>query len=479
MTILEISDTAIKAYQVRVHRQRVSIVQVMLAVFEPGSSQQESAVKKLTGSRLWRSDEWMLSVSRRQVILKTLSLPSHADSELRRMIALQLIHFVPYSREDILFDYSIIGKDPQGYTKVLVTVMEKTLIHRWVRWLNDAGVPIHRIVVSSYGLAHWYAAFAKSSGPDAVLNLDAHATELCFVHEKTLTFARHLPFGLRDILAADHRQDRQQARAMEEMWIQQIRLSWDAYRMEQIGPPLRRIVLVMDAGLSPPIVDLLGQQLSLPVDIIDPYNLVTWERGVEVNCRERHDQSFVPALGFLMNPISRQPNLMPHEVLDTKRSLSRLKALIHGGVALISLIVFLGVALNFDIYRNARALKSLEARLTASEMLVTNAEKQINLMESLESKVNDRILVAPVLSRLMELAPEQVVFRAVQIDSAGVLSIQGFADTNNRVGDFQKSLISSPLFYAVTLQYVTMRKMFQQEYADFKIICSLKPMEGK
>jgi Tfp pilus assembly PilM family ATPase/cell division protein FtsL len=476
MIILEISDTAIKAYQARIQRQRTSIVRVMLATFEPCSPQQEAVVKKLAGSRLWRSDEWIICLSRRQVILNPLSLPSHTDSEIRRMIALQLNHFTPYSREDILFDYSIIRKDPQGYTKVLVTVAEKTLIHRYLQWLSEFGIAIHRIAVSSYGLAHWYTAFAKSNGPDAILNLDDHTTEMCFVHEHTLAYARHLPFGLRDLLSGEHGSEEQKAKIMRDLWTQQVELSVDTYRNEQLGPPLQRILLVSDAGLSAPIIDLLGKQLSLPVDIVDPYNLVAWDKEAEGICRDRRDQSFLPALGFLMNPNSHQPNLMPHEVLNTKRSRSQLKALIHSIIAVVGLILLAIVALNFDIYRNTRVLKHLESQLAASQMQVAKAEKQIALLESLNSKVSNRILVVPVLTELLELAPEEVIFRVVQIDPTGVMSIQGFADTNNQVSDLQKALMGSALFHEVTLQYVTMRKMFQEEYADFKIICSLRAM---
>jgi len=80
-------------------------------------------LKELKTEQITKSDHLVAILPRRLLTIRHLNLPTHHEEEIRKMIDLQIIHKIPYARNDVVLDYKLIGKDSSGYSRVLVVIV--------------------------------------------------------------------------------------------------------------------------------------------------------------------------------------------------------------------------------------------------------------------------------------------------------------------------------------------------------------------
>src|SRR3989338_2358429 len=99
-TVIEITDTHIKLFQAR-----TSGTGSILTYFDNKkiTTFSDEAVTKLLSTMVARqrisSGHVLCVIPRRFAILKHASFPSHQEEEIRKMVSLQVVNNVPYSRE--------------------------------------------------------------------------------------------------------------------------------------------------------------------------------------------------------------------------------------------------------------------------------------------------------------------------------------------------------------------------------------------
>lgn len=81
-------------------------------------------------------------------------------------------------------------------------------------------------------------------------------------------------------------------------------------------------------------------------------------------------------------------------------------------------------------------------------------------------------MMAALIHELNALMPQDVSLRLLHLEEGGRLSLQGYTVAGASISSFQASLVKSPLFKEVNLEYATKRKIFNMELTDFKITAS-------
>ena len=117
---------------------------------------------------------------RRWVTMRQLSLPSQIEPETRHMIDFEVDRYAPYPREDIVYDYIFLNKEANGHSKVLIIIIQKDILTRYLKILAGARLHPDRITISSVGLA----AFANHHGgkgrPLALFRIESSQSAICF-----------------------------------------------------------------------------------------------------------------------------------------------------------------------------------------------------------------------------------------------------------------------------------------------------------
>ena len=466
ITTIEITDTHIKLLQARV-QQGLLITAGNIAKIEAATD--EHVAERLAQMISGRVGELIGIIPRRFAILKHIKLPSHSAAEIKRMVALQISNHVPYSREDIVFDIQILEKDTDGYSKVLLLVVHKDVILRYLKIFEKARLHPHRLVLSSFGIAEWSAYQLKKMkedpGPFALVNIDDTSSEICFCHHKKMLFARSIHFGAKD-LNPEHLAD----------FLEQIGLTLGNYKKDNMGPDIKKIFVITNLKEAGVLVDKLKEYYQLPIELRNVFDNLPCHKDFNLSALwGQSGLSLASSVGFLLGDIKKQINLMPLNIQANKKTQLQKKAWLKMATMIAMALLLGGVAANTKVYKDMVYLKKVEEKNKETQREAERAKIKIDTIEFLRNKLRHPIYIVDIMKELYKLCPPEISFNALYLDAQGTLTIQGLAMAGSSVNTFQGNLVNSPLFKAVNLEFATKRKRLQDEYTDFKITCKLSP----
>ena len=477
ITVLDITDTAIHFLQARVEKDRRLIAQArVLDRTIPGPL----AEKDLDGLPVQEIEgrEVVVVVPRRVVFMKYLDLPASDPEELRRMIGLQIGRQVPYPRERVVFDFvTMKGASGGGYTRVLVAAVNRDYVDQTLQALRAKGLQAHQILVRSFCLLKWYQAVYPQAGGETALIFDSRSGwgEASFVADGQLLLSRHLCWP-----------DGRSAAGIENLR-SALDLTRAAFQKRYPDLKLDRVVLLSDHPDAGPLQNALQPHFSCPVEsgTLTPARAVlpfAWPGGGRGagQADPARRMAFAAALGAVAAAgTGLLPNLIPAEVLDRKRSRAQRRE-IWRVVALAALAVILCFALwALGIWRQSAYLGRLEARIASLEPQVNAARQTMQLSATLAEETRQQVFVSEFIRTLYELTPEEIIYRLVNLEPDGQVTLEGADMSGDAVQRLQRTLLASPYYKNVVLQYATKRKRLNQEYTDFRLTCSLlRPGQG-
>jgi len=473
LTIVEFTDTHIKALQVRKQRAQRLITQCdMVALDGPGNEPLLRGLTKLTSRK--PLDVFSVLLPGRYVILKQVSLPTHSEEEIRRMVQLQIGNLGPFPREEIVFDHIILEKTSQGYARVLVVVVPKENINFYLKALQKKGLAPQKLLLGSQGIAAWYryqqrAARLPAAATVMIIDADSNNSEICFCHQGRLFFSRNIRFGTGDL-----QQDKL------DLFLEQVGLTLGAYRKGSMGPEVERIVVAANAFNRSLLVERLEEYYRLPIDVLGSSEHVGRDKNISLLAEnEQQGVSLTRGLGFLLGTETAPLNLMPREVVDI-RALKAKRRAVAQFILMLFVCGFLAAGIfALNMYQASQRLETVQSQLRQTQSLVEESRREIEVLQALERVHKSRIILIDVIEGLYLLTPPDISFHSLNFDAQGSFAIQGNAISGADINLLQSRLVDSPLFQEVNLQYATKRVRFREEYTEFKIICQLDNRQQK
>lgn len=473
VTTIEIADAHVKLVQAKMVNNVSLVTKCVVQPRADNSDAQLLEVLKKVVLPKEIDPEWLtVLLPRRLVLLRQLSLPSHAAEEIQRMVGLQLVNQVPYSREQIIFDYFIIAKEPSGYAKVLVAVVQREPVQRLMHLLNQAGVYPQKISLNSLGLVEWFNVLRTRrpifvQEPLVLLDVSQGSYEICFCENKKLLFSRGINTG--NLNWSD---------AQVDFLLEQIGLTLGAYKKEHWGADFKQILIVSNRKVPEALSQKLTSYYQVPLTELSCLDDLPCEKNVDLSHLQKFgDVSIAACLGFAFTSQPPAFNLLPQEVLHKKVSRLRQRIVLQFALSAAAVLILLAGAFGSGVYHNAAYLKGLEARLKEIKPQVEQAQRKIQFLKFVQDKMHNQVLAVDLFNELYKIMPDGITLSSLQLDPQGNLFIQGMSQSGSGVSLFQNSLVNSPLFAEVTLQYATKRRRFQEEYTDFKLTCRVAPSE--
>ena len=132
-------------------------------------------------------------VPRQMVNIRMLELPSMDPDEISDMVGFQAGKQTPYSKDEVAFDYKMLESDRDGYTRVLLAIVQRSVLRQRYSLLEEAGIEVARMSVSSEGVLNWYeqAAKGEQQAPGASVLVDIDSTYWLYLQGHRM--ARQLP----------------------------------------------------------------------------------------------------------------------------------------------------------------------------------------------------------------------------------------------------------------------------------------------
>ena len=467
-TVIEITETHIKLLQSTVLRGASQLT--FCDIKEIAQSSDEELSKKLavffSVSRI-KPENIIGVIARQFAILRHVSLPSHNDEEIAKMISLQAVKQIPYPKEDIILDYVVLEKDPSGYAKVLVIAVHKDVTARYLKIFEGAHCPVNQLTLSSVGIAQWYLWWEKREGQSGhrfvvIINIDVVDTEVCFCSQGQLLFSRNINFGAKDLNEEKISQ-----------FIEEIDLTLETYTREAIGGAPEKMVVASPISQGKLLQTRLEAEYQIPVVTMNSTQNILLEKNVRLPDFDKTGASVSAGLGLVLGDVPQRVNLMPKEISSRRETKKQQQEYFKCLGLFVLLIVLLVLIFSQEIYKSSVVLSGLQKQISAAEPRVKAINEKKKHLEFMKNYLNPSGSAIDVIRELYNLTPPDVSFSVLYLDENGSFNLQGVSETGTGVNVFQRNLVGCPLFKDVTLQYATKRKIFKGELTDFKITCQL------
>lgn len=468
LLIIEINDRHCKILRAKPVAQEYQVSNLsVVRITDPS----REALAKLLSSQVSAADKkahCVMVLARQQVILKNLSLPSQAKEELQKMIALQIATQVPYAREDIVFDYLVLGQDTAGYTKVLVAIVHREAVDELFKIAKEAGLTARQLVLSSSSIVRWAnhkltAELSNAASIFGLLSLEADTSELCLVKDQQLVYSREIKHGLRDI-GGD----------FENAFLKDISLTLESFAREHEHEKIAKL-FVLSAPLQGVLFDNIKAQGHIDVGFADPVSFLKNTEAVVLPQAHGDDYaSPVVCLGAVDESQKMTLNLLPEQIRKDQQGKTQRRQFLGLGLLAAANLVLASVIFFQQFYQEESYLAALKQQTSKMRLRAEEVNRQKDQIKNIEQSAVPSASVVDIVDGLYGMTPKEVSFQLLFLDRNDRLTIQGIAESRSSVNDFQRNLINSPLFQDVNLEYAAQRRFFEGEITDFKITAVVK-----
>ncbi|MFC1452768.1 pilus assembly protein PilM [Verrucomicrobiota bacterium] len=406
---------------------------------------------------------------RRSVTIRMLELPSTDPAEIADMMELQAGKQTPYSKEEIVSDYTLVGAAREGYTNVMLAIVQRSLLRHRFSVFEEAGVEIERMSVSTEGVLHWFRQGVPgdlAGSTVAVLDIDSACSDFMVVSRGMLVFTRSILVGAEALF------DDERAR---ERFGREVVNSLAACRGESPSLAVGSLLVTGAGARVEGLPSYLGEQLNLQAVERDGLESVSeMPRAPSLKEPEFRSLSITPLLGIAVASGQLEIDLVPDTVRLRKqltvkaRKLAALAALIM--TALVAASLYATSRLWFKIAR----LKGIEKRITALSPIVDEVERKMEIIKIMrrrrdfsDSALN---LLAEVHRQLSDEA--DIALEGMELDvRKGQLAVAGTGGSTRDISNLARGLETSRLFGQVQESGTSMAR--NRRY-KFRIVAELE-----
>jgi Tfp pilus assembly PilM family ATPase len=422
----------------------------------------------LTRELKLKKPHYVLCLATHLVITKNIEVPSTDPKEIREIINLQAGRHTPYSREEVIVDYIPVGTYKQNYTKVLLLIVNSSVVKKQFAILDKAGIKVDKAILAQEGLAAFTSRSFKfdPANPTALIHVDDSSTDFSITFKNKAIFIRSIPIGRQHLVT-----DRQKA---EEKFLDEVKKSLDSYQVESVEKMPGMLILTGALDKADNLDSLLNEAVHIPVRMVDYFTSIPIANKAQNWQEMAQETSFLNVAAPLLALGECRTSFIPEEVKLKMALAQRGKDLMVTAVVLLGILIMSFMMMMTGVYFKNAYLKKLENKY---RNLGSEAQKLENVFKK-NSQV--RVYLASrgssvkVLTELYSLAPLNLELNYIKFEKDGKFIIRGTAESRSTIFSFVDSLEKSPYFKEVKNKNTTKRLEGSKELTDFEINCLIK-----
>jgi len=314
MVGLDIGSSSIKAVELRQSGKEVSVSKLAMellppeivvdgAIVDPGHV--SNSIAKIFSEHQIGAKQVATSVSGHSVIVKRISLPTMTDEELESAIQIEAGQHIPFDIAEVNLDYQVLESAVESPTMdVLLVAVKKDKILNYTNVVALAGKSTAVVDIDAFALQN---AFDFNYNPPedttvALLNLGASVMNINITRGRTPMFTRDVSVGGNQYTDSLQKeldlayQDAQNVKegipvpgiseaarnpimkSVSELIVLEIQKTFDFFRATAAGEHIQKLYLAGGSAKVAGLADLLKQELGIPVEELNPFRLVHFDR---------------------------------------------------------------------------------------------------------------------------------------------------------------------------------------------------------
>ena len=436
-----ITDNLIRfAQAARGPKKQTAIVEQEINIASLKPEEIVAALKKFLKKNRIAPEYFTLGIPRTQFSIRYLNLPPLNDREINQRVRDELTKLFPYKLEELIFDYTLIQKSPNGYADIMLVVIQKEVLLRQLSILKQVGLIPDAIELGSLSLFNQFCQPQRRPANYLCINFDDGFLDIMYINEGRLTFSQGANFkgGLE-----------------KEEFLKNLNLT-----IAILKDKSSKIDAIVLSGKG---VDLKDFSRSLEQAL--PYK-VEIDAALDV----------MPGLVLKGGQDTLRMDFMPEEFKIQKKKEKRQKTffylitLLLLNLSLITNIVFLKIKGRDEyLYLLKSEVKKVDAQ---TAILQRNMQK----VQLLQNYFNANRLTLVLLSELYRLAPEGVYLNSLSISdkiASRTMVITGQAKDSETVLKFANALKGSSFINKADIDYISKKSLAAEETVEFKITVRL------
>lgn len=201
---LDFGASSIKMAQFRRGEDGLSLVTAGLKEIKE-EKEIVSALRGLIEGIDVRESQFIVSVNCPQTAIKKIRAPYMPKNELRAAIILEAMNYFPFSIENSLLDFEILGEIVERGVKkyeVIVAVSPRKTVDKYLAMLAAAGIKPSSFIPGAYALKIAAGRSLDRNTAACFIDLGHSSTELIIVRGNVVEFSRKIPISGRDFTSA-------------------------------------------------------------------------------------------------------------------------------------------------------------------------------------------------------------------------------------------------------------------------------------
>lgn len=447
VVVAEIGSEWLKLVQFGSSGRGLAISKLHLQKFESVTGELTESLAAILKEQKFASLPVIACLPRQMVNVRMLDLPSTEPSEITDMVDLQAAKQTPYSKEEILCDHRIISSGREGYTRVMLAIVQRSLLRQRYAALEEAGLEIERMSVTSEGLLNWYTrggagraagSADQGSGATVLLDIDSGYADFSVISGDALIFTRSIMIGADQLLAEfDEYKDR---------FVREVKRSIELCRSESGSVSLGRLVL--SGAKIGQLAAGLGDALDLPVESADSLACISKKPSTpDLQSGEYGAVSLTALTGAALAPNMLEFDLVPDIVRMRKALVARARRLSLFVILAVAAMISASILATVKVFLTEKRLESLGKQFDAIQPGVVRIERMQELIKVVRERQDTKFAAISLMAEIQGLVSGDLYFDALDIDREGEkVSLNGSAGSTRDIRTLVDKLRQSPLF---------------------------------
>jgi len=407
-----------------------------------------------------------MCLARKYATVRFLRLPSADDVEIEKMLEFQAAKQLPFLKEDIAIGHKVLSVGQDGYSSVILVVVQKNIIDSQLSVMRTAGINPDFIYLSSEAVLNWFLSDTRrrqALQPESLyilIDIDANSGELMICLNGEILFMRSLECGASAL---------KKVAAFNE-WInilkEQIKISYTAFKKENAALEKKAQKIFISGGISEfsnRIKQALQEEFNIPVEFYSASNAGNAAKSVSVT----------NVLGAVCNTESLKINLMPRELKVKQLDKEKKDGLFRFYILLASLAACFFVMVTARFFYKQAYVSYLDGQLNQLKPYVQKAEFMSGKLKAAQQQSDKSNTALEILREIYSVIPRDINISNFSMNEGGV-AIRGVSKTMSQVFETVSALESSKYFKNVKVVFTNKRKIAQQELVDFQVACVLE-----
>ncbi|NQT89792.1 MAG: pilus assembly protein PilM [Candidatus Omnitrophica bacterium] len=477
-TAIEIDSSHLKIIQAEVSGKGTVVSRLIAEPISGLSGEATSALlSEILSSKKMALNRLAVVISRDRVMVRYLQLPTAKSDEIDNMVSFEVTRQIPYSKEEVISDYKVIGVDDKGYSTVLLAVVHKNEIAKINNTLASIGRKADRITLSSESILGWARNTLREQLIEktvCLIDIDTDTTEIVIISGGRLNFSRASSIGAVNILS-DTPDDAKSRRFIEE-----IRRSIAMYVKERgsEASDISEFLITGAESVIEKMSSVIQREMDTPSRHMNTLSALTVADGALPEEGISAESSVCAVCGSIFS--LEGLNLIPQD--ERRKEKARAKA---KNVIALSVSVFIGLALlsaaaMANLYQKEHMLSKIGSMLKKIDSETKATEAKLQKLTVIKERFSEGAASLDVIYHLYRLIPSSINLLDFNYDdSSRTVRFRGTAVRMSDVFKLATILEDSDIFSAVQTRSVSKRRTREGEIVDFQIKCSFMPEKLK